>query len=818
MPSGAAHPAAHPYAPPAATPPYGTPVGGAPYGGGTPPYGTVTRQGPGHPAAGRGGPVPRADQPGAPSGAPAGRSEQVAGVPAAGPARPSGQAAPPRPQPSAAHDVLCVNAPGMASSGPDGQLRGQGMHGFFRHGVRTLARMELRLGGMEPLPLQGTLTSAAAARFVGSVRVPGDLDPDPALTVERLRHADGAETVTVRNTGARPARLPLEIALGTDLGLLTDIAAGRRSADLPGQVQSSGLRWVGQGRAATVSARPSPHAVLAGAGVLRWDLEIQPGARWSVELRAELETSSTGRPPTGRGPGVPLPWSEPEVRADDRRAARLVSRALDSLGGLLLADADRPTDLYTASGAPWRFGLTAADALWAARMTLPLGTRLAAGTLRAVARRQHQAAPPAAPAPAPAPRPTDATPGDGASATESAGTGAAGPVPGSATGPAGGPNPSAGEAGPAAQTMDGVIPGPLRHGGPELPASCTATEATLLFVTVLAEAWRWGMPRAEVAELLPAAERALGALRSALVEGPEGPVGFVADFGRPAEERAVRPGPARCEVQAQAHRAALQGADLLDAFDRPGGAQWRSWAAELRERFREQFWIDDLSGGRPAAALLAPDRPVPAVASTLVHLFDLGLAAEGELHEGLLDREQTRVLAQRLVTPELDCGWGLRTLSAKSPRFNPLGHRSGAVRVQETALAVSGLVDAGFEREAEILLEGLLEASAHFEGRLPEMYAGEQKVADCPPVPHPAACRPAGVSAAAAVHLVLSLAGVRPDVPSGRVATRPASTAPLGALELTGLRVAGEPFSVRVSRIGVAVVEEAPSFLQLAAG
>ncbi|MFC8717142.1 glycogen debranching N-terminal domain-containing protein [Kitasatospora sp. NPDC057198] len=766
------------------------------------------RPAPGHPAPGRGGPAPRADHPSAPGGPQGARSEQVAGAPAAGPARPSGQAPqPPRPQPSAAHDVLCVNAPGMAASGPDGQLRGQGLHGFFRHGVRTLARMELRLGGMEPLSLQGTLTSAAAARFVGSVRVPGDLDPDPALTVERLRHADGAETVTVRNTGARPARLPLEIALGTDLGLLTDIAAGRRSADLPGQVQSSGLRWVGQGRAATVSARPSPHAVLAGAGVLRWDLEIQPGARWSVDLRAELETPSTGRPPTGRGPGVPLPWSEPEVRADDRRAARLVARALDSLGGLLLADADRPTDLYTASGAPWRFGLTAADALWAARMTLPLGTRLAAGTLRAVARRQHQATPPTA----------AASQGDAASAPE--GAVPAGPAPGQAPGASGGANPSGGETGAPAQAMDGVVPGPLRHGGPELPATCTATEATLLFVTVLAEAWRWGMPRAEVAELLPAAERALGALRAAVVaEGTDGSVGFVADFGRPAEERAARPGPARCEVQAQAHRAALQGADLLDAFDRPGAAQWRSWAAELRERFREQFWIDDLSGGRPAAALLAPDRPVPAVASTLVHLFDPGLAAEGELHEGLLDREQTRVLAQRLVTPELDCGWGLRTLSAKSPRFNPLGHRSGAVRVQETALAVSGLVDAGFEREAEILLEGLLEASVHFEGRLPEMYAGEQKVADCPPVPHPAACRPAAVSAAAAVHLVLSLAGVRPDVPSGRVATRPASTAPLGALELTGLRVAGEPFSVRVSRIGVAVVEEAPSFLQLAAG
>jgi glycogen debranching enzyme len=267
-------------------------------------------------------------------------------------------------------------------------------------------------------------------------------------------------------------------------------------------------------------------------------------------------------------------------------------------------------------------------------------------------------------------------------------------------------------------------------------------------------------------------------------------------------------------VQAQAHRAALHGAELLEAFGRPGADGWRSWAAGLRERFREQFWIDDLSGGRPAAALIAPGRPLPALASSFVHLLDLGLAADGADHEGLLDREQTRALAQRLANPEFDCGWGLRTLSAKSPRFNPLGHRSGAVRVHETVLAVAGLSGAGFEREAGELLTGLLDASEHFEGRLPEMYAGEQRVPGCPPVPHPAACRPAAVASAAAVHLVTALAGVRPDVPAGRVAVRPASTAPLGALELTGLRVAGEPFSVRVSRIGVAVVEEAsPSLL-----
>ncbi|WP_441251556.1 amylo-alpha-1,6-glucosidase [Kitasatospora sp. McL0602] len=709
------------------------------------------------------------------------QAPQVPPGAAPGPQRPQ---APGRAQALSAHaEVICVNAPAMAASGPDGQLRGHSLHGFFRAGVRVLARMELRLGGFEPLPLQGTLTSAAEARFVGAVRVPGDPDPDPALTVERLRHADGVETVTVRNTSGRPARLPLEITLGTDLGQLAEVAAGQRWPDLPAQVQSAGLRWVGQHHSATVAARPSPHAVLAGAGVLRWDLEVQPGARWQVELRTELEILNPGvvRPPTGRGQGVPLPWSAPEVRCDDSRVELLVPRSLDTLGGLLLADPDRPTDLYAAAGVPWRFGLTSADALWAARMTLPLGTRLAAGTLRALARRQYS----------------------------------------------GGARP------------EGVIPGALRHAGPELPPSCTATEATLLFVTVLAEAWRWGMPTHEVAELIPAAERALAALRANLTdlapegsvrrhetgddaaaqEGPpvEGPTGFVTDLGRTAEERSTRPVPARCEVQAQAHRAALHGAELLEAFGRPGAAEWRGWAAALRDRFREQFWIDDLSGGRPAAALVGPGRPLPAVASSFVHLLDLGLAADGAHHEGLLDREQTRLLAQRLVAPEFDCGWGLRTLSAKSPRFNPLGHRSGAVRVHETALAVAGLSGAGFEREAGELLSGLLDAAAHFEGRLPEMYAGEQRVTGCPPVPHPAACRPAAVSAASAVHLVAALAGVRPDVPAGRVLVRPASSAPLGELELTGLRVAGEPFSVRVSRIGVAVVEEASPELQLGA-
>jgi hypothetical protein len=40
-------------------------------------------------------------------------------------------------------------------------------------------------------------------------------------------------------------------------------------------------------------------------------------------------------------------------------------------------------------------------------------------------------------------------------------------------------------------------------------------------------------------------------------------------------------------------------------------------------------------------------------------------------------------------------------------------------------------------------------------------------------------------------------------------------SAPLGALRISGLSVAGEPFAVRVSRLGLGMVEEAAQGLQL---
>ncbi|MFJ6570594.1 glycogen debranching N-terminal domain-containing protein [Streptomyces sp. NPDC091292] len=636
--------------------------------------------------------------------------------------------------------------PGLVISTEQGQLTGSGLEGFYRSGRRLLSRCVLRVAGREPLAVQARMVSADRARFVATVRASADAGPDPDVVVERTRHADGTEHITLRSAAARSLRLPVEVSLGTDLADLGAVAAGRAGPDLPAYVHDSGMRWSSPtGLHAVVAADPPPLDALGAAGLLRWEVELPPGGSRSIELRVRLQGARQNAYP-GSGASGASGAFEARAEGDDPRVQALLNTSVADLRGLLLRDPEHPSDLYAAAGAPWRCGLAPAEALAAARMLLPLGTRLALGTLRTLARTQRQGKGPAA----------------------------------------------------------GMIPGPLRDAGPHLPPGSTGIEATLQFPVLLAEARRWGLAEQDIAYLSPVAERCLRWLRETVGDGI-----YLAD-SRPG-------GPIRAETQAHAHRAAVLGADLLDAEGRPGAGGLRQWATQLRAAFREDFWVEDRRGGRPACARHDDGRPVPYLGSGAAHLLDTGLLGAGEFAPGLLDKAQTEQVARLLGGRAMDSGWGLRSLGEGELAYNPFGHRGGAVRVYETAVAVSGLAAAGFEREASGLLRGVLAAAEAFDFRLPEMYAGERRTDGSVPLPHPAACRPAAVAAAAGIQLLTRLAGIRPDAPGGMVTLRPVRGAPLGEIGFTGLRVAGAPFSVRVTRLGLAMVEEAAEGLQLGA-
>lgn len=68
------------------------------------------------------------------------------------------------------------------------------------------------------------------------------------------------------------------------------------------------------------------------------------------------------------------------------------------------------------------------------------------------------------------------------------------------------------------------------------------------------------------------------------------------------------------------------------------------------------------------------------------------------------------------------------------------------------------------------------------------------------PVPYPASCRPQAWAAAGAVVMVRALLRIDPDVPAGVVRLRP--SAAVGALDVSGLRVGGQPFAMSVDSGG----------------
>lgn len=641
------------------------------------------------------------------------------------------------------HRLICaVCAPAFSLSQEDGQIRREGAQGLFVQDVRVLNECIVTVNGSEPVPIGFDIGGGSHNQFDATVFNVGAETPDPVVFLSRRREVNPHgmhEEIAVSSYARQNVNLKLRMQLSCDLAAIATVKSGRRLEALAANVEGSRLRW-GRHGAGSVEAfgAPEPDHIDPLEGTLTWDLNVEPG---STRVFAISVQRHAGAPPVV----IALPHDsrvhdivrEPvSVYVKDPRLSRLFDRSVADLAGLTMATSLSPYDAFIAAGVPWYLTLFGRDSIWAARMLLPLGTDIALGTLRTLAARQGSRID----------RESNEEPGKIIHELRQE------PI-----------------------LRDAVNVDPSSDVPLALPPVYYGTvDATPLWVCLLHDAWRWGLAESEVEKLLAPMERCLDWIVDfGCRDRPF--VSYVDDTGHGLTNQgwkdssdgvqfrdgriAVAP-IALCEAQGYAYEAAMHGADLLDAFARPGADRWREFARGLGRRFREAFWVEDEDGPYPAIALDVNGVPVDSLSSNIGHL----------LGTGLLNEDESVVVSQRLGGADLNSGFGLRTLAASSKGYNPLSYHCGSVWAHDTAIAIAGLRTVPSpvaEEAASSLIEGLLAAAAHFEYRLPELYGGDTRSTQSGPRNYPASCHPQAWSAASAVSIFAAVVGIGRNVPHG---------------------------------------------------
>ncbi|TDC65763.1 amylo-alpha-1,6-glucosidase [Micromonospora sp. KC207] len=229
---------------------------------------------------------------------------------------------------------------------------------------------------------------------------------------------------------------------------------------------------------------------------------------------------------------------------------------------------------------------------------------------------------------------------------------------------------------------------------------------------------------------------------------------------------------ATCELQGYAYDAKMRGARMAREFwnDPEYADRLEREAAQLREQFNRDFWIEE--EGYYALALDPDGKPVDALASNMGHL----------LWSGIVEPERARRVADHLLGPSLFSGWGVRTLSTTNLRYNPIGYHVGTVWPFDNSIIAWGLWRYGLREEAARIADGMITASGYFDGRLPEAFAGYERSLTDYPVEYPTACSPQGWSAGAPLLLLRTMLGLTPH--PDHLAVDPYLPSSVGRIEL----------------------------------
>jgi len=664
-----------------------------------------------------------------------------------------------------------------------GDITSEHGSGLYEHDTRYLSRFVLTINGHRPVVGKSTRPGPAVVSMRASVAARrGDAG---CLRVHRSAVVDDALHVNVmlRNPASQPRRVRVTLTMAADfrdmfavrgfyagkrrgtvqtpelaerqvrfryetldgLPLWTDVRANhtpRRTAMMQGghRGQTPGVRWT---FAITVPAGGREELAFL----------VTPGR--ATDAAADRSIAASLR--TARSLAQQWTGAIAAIETDNADFNRLLRRSAGDLRALLTPCA---AGEVTAAGIPWFVAPFGRDSCITALESLMLTPRFAIGALRALAAYQGAEVNPA----------RDEEPGK-----------------------------ILHEIRVGELSRTGVVPFSTYYG---------SVDSTPLFVMLFAQTMRWLDADALYDDLLPHVRRALewcdrwgDADGDGYVEfGRYAPNG-VANQGwkdshdslhHPDGSGVLRP-IALAEVQAYVYAAK---AWLADIVERRGellwAAQLRVEAAELAAQFERDFWLPD--EGCYAYALDGAKRPVRTVVSNVGHL----------LYCDLVRGDKAATVAERLLRPDMLSGWGVRTLSSDSVRYDPDSYHNGSIWPHDNALIALGMRRAGCADAATAVATQVIAAGlAQPLSRIPELYAGYARDAEtAAPVPYPVSCAPQAWSAASAFAFVQAMIGLDVDGRTGEIACTPHLPPWLSSVRVRGLRFGQTRADIAITRDG----------------
>jgi glycogen debranching enzyme len=257
--------------------------------------------------------------------------------------------------------------------------------------------------------------------------------------------------------------------------------------------------------------------------------------------------------------------------------------------------------------------------------------------------------------------------------------------------------------------------------------------------------------------------------------------------------RQVDPPISTCEEQAFVYVAKLRMSETLWFMgDRDTARRMFHEASELKKRFNDRFWMPDKQFF--ALGLDANRKQIKSTSSNPGHLLACGI----------VHKELAAPVAHRLLKADMFSGWGVRTLSADHPAYDPYSYHRGSVWPVEHGTFAMGMMRFGLIDEMHQIARGIFEASTFFDyNRLPECFSGHPRDQQHPfPAVYPKTNWPQAWSASSVFCILQAMLGIYPFAPTKLLFLDPQLPDWLPEITVRNLRVGKAAIDIRFYRKG----------------